>query len=328
MPQSRSRVRPLAIAVLAALAVCASRPARAEIKDRVAAVVNGQPITLSEVNERVAQEVRQLVASGLTGAELEKQADDYRHRGLDQLIDERLVESEATANEIDVTEDTLQGQIEALAKQNHMDVAQFKEAVEAQGTSFETLRDSLRRQALEAMLLQFKVKPRKVSDEEVQAAYSQENANPEVELKLRNIFIPEGATPEAQANSLAMAQKADERLRAGEAFAVVARDLSTAPSARDGGDLGYLRRGTLWPDADRAVWALKTGERTAVIHDQSHDPAGYHIFLVEERRPIPARPLSEVQEEIRTRLANESIFKERENYLRSLRKGAQIDIKL
>jgi len=324
----RPTFRAVAAAALAALALGA-RPAAAEIKDRIAAVVNGQPITFSEVNERVSQELRQLEQAGIAGAELQRQGDDLRKRGLDQLIDERLVESEATTNEIDVTEEELQRQIEALAKQNRMDVTTFKEAVEAQGTSFDSLRDSLRRQALELRLLQFKVKPRKVSDEEVQAAYAQENANPEYEIRLRNIFIPEGSTAAEQAAAGDKANKAVARIRAGEEFAAVAHDLSSAPSARDGGDLGFLRRGTLWPEADRAVWELKVGEMTPLIHDQSREPAGYHLFLVAERRPIPPRPLSaEVQEEIRAKLANDSILKERESYLRSLRKAAQIDVKL
>ena len=324
----RPTFRAVAAAALAALALGA-RPAAAEIKDRIAAVVNGQPITFSEVNERVSQELRQLEQAGIAGAELQRQGDDLRKRGLDQLIDERLVESEATTNEIDVTEEELQRQIEALAKQNRMDVTTFKEAVEAQGTSFDSLRDSLRRQALELRLLQFKVKPRKVSDEEVQAAYAQENANPEYEIRLRNIFIPEGNTPEKQAAAQALADKAMARLHAGEDFAEVAREVSVAPSAHDGGDLGFLRRGTLWPDADKAVWALKAGEVTQLIHDQTREPAGFHIFLVAERRPVPPRPLTaEVQEELRAKLANESILKERENYLRSLRKTAQIDVKL
>ncbi len=322
------KLRPLA--ALAALSLSfAGAPARADIKDRVAAVVNGQPITLSEVNDRVSQEVRQLQGTGLPPAELQRQTDDLRHRGLDQLIDERLVESEATSNELDVTEEELQRQIEALARQNKMDVVQFKEAVESEGHSFDSLREALRRQALEGKLLQFKVKPRKVSDDEVRAVWSQENANPEYEIHLRNIFIPEGKTPAEQAKSEQLASQAVARIKAGEDFGAVARALSLAPSAREGGDLGFLRRGTLWPEADRAVWALKDGEVTPLIHDQSREPGGYHLFQVTERRPTPPRPLTaEVTEEIRGRLANDSILKERDNYLRSLRKTAQIDVKL
>ncbi len=323
--------RPLAasIAIAASTLSLLAAPARADIKDRVAAVVNGQPITLSEVNERVAQELRQLGGTGLGAAEQARQENELRHRGLDQLIDERLVESEATTDELDVTEEELQRQIEALAKQNHMDVVQFKEAVEAQGTSFDSLRDALRRQALESKLLQFKVKPRKVSDDEVRTAYSAENATPEYEIHLRNIFIPEGKTPADQARAEQLANQAVARIKAGEDFGAVAHALSAAPSARDNGDLGFLRKGTLWPEADRAVWALKDGEVTPLIHDQSREPGGYHLFQVTERRAIPQRPLTaEVTEEIRQRLANDSILKERDNFLRSLRKSAQIDIKL
>ncbi len=292
-------------------------------------MVNGQPITLSEVNERVSQELRQLEQAGIAGAELQRQSDDLRKRGLDQLIDERLVESEATTNEIDVTEEELQRQIEALAKQNRMDVTTFKEAVEAQGTSFDSLRDSLRRQALELRLLQFKVKPRKVSDEEVQAAYAQENANPEYEIRLRNIFIPEGSTAAEQASAEEKANKAVARIRAG-------RGLRGGGARALLGALGARRRRPRLPAPRHALagGGLRglgaQGRRDDAAHPRPEPRAGrVPSLLVAERRPIPPRPLSaEVQEEIRAKLANESILKERESYLRSLRKAAQIDVKL
>src|SRR5207248_5459524 len=58
------------------------------------------------------------------------------------------------------------------------------------------------------------------------------------------------------------------------------------------------------------------------------DRGGYHIVMVEGRRAIAAKPLSEVQEELRNRLSNESVMKEREHYLAQLRKTAQIGEKL
>ena len=42
----------------------------------------------------------------------------------------------------------------------------------------------------------------------------------------------------------------------------------------------------------------------------------------------PPRPLSEVQEDLRNRLASDSVLKEREHYLSQLRKTAQVDEKL
>ena len=65
------------------------------------------------------------------------------------------------------------------------------------GISLETVRDSLKRQQLVLRLLQYKVKPRKVTDEEVQAAYSSMNKSAEFEVRARDIFIraPDGSTP-------------------------------------------------------------------------------------------------------------------------------------
>ncbi|HYY53408.1 MAG TPA: SurA N-terminal domain-containing protein, partial [Myxococcales bacterium] len=109
--------------------------ASAEIKDRIAAVVNGLPITLSEVEERVAPELAR-VPSGPSGAA--RRTEILKH-ALDQLIDEQLVASEASALGIDVTEDELQRLVEQLAKENHLDMAQFRQALAQQGMTIETV---------------------------------------------------------------------------------------------------------------------------------------------------------------------------------------------
>src|SRR5438477_4060630 len=64
---------------------------KAEIKDRIAAVVNGQPITLSDLEERLAPELARAPA-GPAGV---AQRDQDLRTGLEAMIDERLVESEA-----------------------------------------------------------------------------------------------------------------------------------------------------------------------------------------------------------------------------------------
>jgi peptidyl-prolyl cis-trans isomerase SurA len=298
---------------------------RAEIKERIAAVVNGQPVTLSEVEERVGPELARL-PPGPAG---EAQRKELLRRGLEQLIDERLVESEASALGLDIPEDEIQHLIDQLAKQNNMDTAQFRDAIAAQGISFDTVRDTLRRQQLMMRLLQYKVKPRKVSDEEVQAAYATMTAEGEVEVRARHIFIsaPDGATPARLKAAEEKAQLAFKRVQGGETFAKVARDLSDGPTAREGGDMGYFKRGQLQPALDKAAFSLQPGQMSGLIRTTG-EHGGWHILLVEDRRKVAAKPLAEVQEEIRTRLAGDSIIKEREHYLASLRKSAQIDVKL
>ncbi|MGZ6123327.1 MAG: peptidylprolyl isomerase [Myxococcales bacterium] len=299
--------------------------ARAEIKDRIAAVVNGQPITLSELQERVAPELAR-VPPGPTGA---SQRDKVLHQGLDQMIDERLVESEATNLGIEVADDEVTHLVEQLAKQNNLNMDQFRAALTQQGITLETVRESLKRQQLVLRLLQYKVKPRKVSDEEVQAAYASMNKSGDYEVRARHIFVasPDGVPAVAETRAKAKAELAIKRIRAGESFAKVARDLSEGPGAAEGGDLGYFSRGQMLQAIEEAAFRLKPGEVSDLIRTTG-ERGGWHIVEVEDKRQVAPRPLSEVQEEIRNRLSNESVMKEREHYLAQLRKTSQVDVKL
>jgi peptidyl-prolyl cis-trans isomerase SurA len=298
---------------------------RAELKDRIAAIVNGQPILLSDVEDRIGPELARLMTQPAT-PQREKDRDGLLHRGLSEMVDEKLIETEAASLGLTVSEEELQRALEQLARQQNMELADFRQALAQQGISWETARDTVRRQTLMAEVLRFKVKARKVSDEEVQAAYATETANPQHEVRARHIFVatPPSSTPGQQTAALSRAEQALRRVKSGETFALVAREMSEGPTAKQGGDLGYFRRGLMLPAIEQAAFSLKPGEISPVIKTSS----GYHIVMVEDRRAIPAKPLADVKENIRERLAGESVFKERENYLATLRKTAQIDEKL
>jgi len=304
--------------------LCAAA-ARAEIKERIAAVVNGQPILLSDVEERVGPELARVMQQA-AGAHRDKERADLLHRGLTELVDEKLIESEASSLGLTVSEEELQRALEQLARQQGMEVADFRQALEQQGIAWESARDTVRRQTLMAEVLRFKVKARKVSDEEVQSAYATEAQNAQHEVRARHIFVPvpQNASAAQQAAAQARAERALQRVKAGETFALVAREMSEGPTAKQGGDLGYFRRGLMLPAIEQAAFSLKPGEVSPVIRTSS----GYHLVLVEDRRAIPPKPLADVKEEIRNRLGSDSVFKERENYLATLRKTAQIDEKL
>jgi len=299
--------------------------ARAESKERIAAIVNGQPVLLSDVEDRIAPELARVMQRP-PGPQRDKERAALLHRGLTELVDEKLIESEATSLGLTVSEDELQRALEQLARQQGMDLADFRQALEQQGIPWDTARDAVRRQTLMAEVLRYKVKPRKVTDEEVQAAYATEAQNSQYEVRARHIFVPvpQNATSAQQAAAHAKAEQALSRVKAGETFALVAREMSEGPTAKQGGDLGYFRRGLMLPAIEQAAFALNPGEVSPVIRTSS----GFHIVLVEDRRAIPPRPLAEVKEELRSRLASDSVFKERENYLATLRKTAQIDEKL
>src|SRR5947199_219406 len=83
-----------------------------------------------------------------------------------------------------------------------------------QGITWEQARDIVRRQQLTSQVLRFKVKPRNVSDAEVQAAYAARTKDAEYEVHARDIFIstPDHATPAQLAAGRAKAEQALKRI--------------------------------------------------------------------------------------------------------------------
>jgi parvulin-like peptidyl-prolyl isomerase len=80
----------------------------------------------------------------------------------------------------------------------------------------------------------------------------------------------------------AEAQRALARVRAGENFAKVAREMSEdAASADKGGDLGWFPRDIMPPEFDVVAFSLEPGEISAIVEI----PPGYHVIQVLERDP-------------------------------------------
>jgi parvulin-like peptidyl-prolyl isomerase len=111
------------------------------------------------------------------------------------------------------------------------------------------------------------------------------------------IRAPEGAS---RADARKKALQARERIKKGEDFGAVAREVSEDPtSAAKGGDLGELTRGAVVKEFGDAAFAIPIGE----ISEPVETRFGYHILRVDERKPERLRPLEECTEEIRGVLA-------------------------
>jgi peptidyl-prolyl cis-trans isomerase C len=100
-------------------------------------------------------------------------------------------------------------------------------------------------------------------------------------------------------------QKAEEvkqQLEDGGDFAELARQYSQDPgSAENGGDLGCLGQGETVPPFEEAAFGADEGEIVGPVKTQF----GYHVLEITEKKPQQARPLSEVESQIRSQLASE-----------------------
>jgi len=114
------------------------------------------------------------------------------------------------------------------------------------------------------------------------------------------------------------AKKIVARLKGGEDFAKIAKEVSKDPgSGAEGGDLGFFTQDRMVPEFATAAFALKAGEVSAPVKTQF----GWHVIKLEERRvrPLPAF------DQIKDRVAQSLAARAQQDYLTKLRKDAKID---
>jgi peptidyl-prolyl cis-trans isomerase SurA len=131
---------------------------------------------------------------------------------------------------------------------------------------------------------------------------------------------------EAQAELEAAKATADsllDQLHKGAKFADLAKKYSDGPSAKDGGDLSYFKRGTLSKELEDKVFALKAGDVTDVIRTKQ----GYVILQTTEHQTAGIPPFKEVEPRIQDALYMQKLQPALRAFLTTLREEAYIDIK-
>lgn len=117
--------------------------------DRIVAVVDESPITLSEVRARSRPHLRQLKESSGNKPPAPAALDTLYNEMLQRIIDERLVASEADAHHLSVTSDEIDKALEHVAAGNKLTVEQLLAEVDKMGMSRTDYRDEVRRQLLD-----------------------------------------------------------------------------------------------------------------------------------------------------------------------------------
>ena len=273
-------MRKLLLAIF--LAAAAVAPARAlTLVDRIVAVVNKDVITSSELYEAVGMAERQLRRQGTPApqrAVLERQM-------LERLILDKAQLQLARETGLRVDELQVDRAVERIAQSNKMTLADFRRALEADGVSFDSFRDDVRRQMIMTRLREREVDNRvQVSDTEVDLFLEQLKSRPaegeEYNIAHVLVRVPEQASPERIREARARAEQAASEARAGEPFARVAASYSDAPDALQGGNLGWRSHERLPDLFASALAAMKPGEVSNVLRS----PAGFHVLKLLDRR--------------------------------------------
>jgi len=305
--------------------------AKAELVDRVAAVVNRDVIALSEVEKRAAPELARMAQAERDPAKRSELRTRIIKGSLDALIGEKLMEEQIQELGLGVTDAELEAAMADVRRQNNAtEEGQFERLLASEGFTLAAYKDFLRKQMGRMKLVQMRVTPKvKVSEEDLKAAYTQYSKleTGDSEVHARHILVQ--VDPSAPAEKVEAARKKAEALAAearkpGVDFAALAKAKSEGPSAADGGDLGYFKRGVMVPAFERVAFSLNEGEVSEPVRTQF----GWHILKVEEKRAVDVAPFEQVKGELEAKLKMQKTEKYVEQYVQELRQKASVEVKM
>ncbi|MEN3112791.1 peptidylprolyl isomerase [Uliginosibacterium paludis] len=254
--------------------------------DRVAAVVNDDVITASELRSRLAQVEHQLAGQGTPLPP----ASQLRQQVLERMVLERIQLERARQMNVTVDDASLDRAIQRIAEQNRVTLAEMPKLVEKEGMSWAQFRDSIRNEIIMVRLREREIEPRlSVSDAEIEAAMTAGNESPAGrEYLISHIFLAarDGATPEQWMALGARADALMKQINAGEDFGKLAASYSSSQDAMQGGSLDWRpieRIPSVFADQ---LAGMKKGQVSRVLRTTS----GLHVFkLVDQRDQAPKK---------------------------------------
>ncbi len=310
-----------------ALALLCASAAQARVVEKIAAVVGGDVILQSEVEERVAPLMVD-IASIADPTQRAARAAALRRQVLERMIDEQLLMQQASELKLSVSPEEVDRAVDQIKKDYGLTDTQLRDELRKQGLSLAAYRQNTKREILRFRVLNIVVGSKvNISDSDVQNYYDRHMKAANVQVRASHIFvaIPEAADAATVQEKEKLAKSLLARAQSGEDFAKLAREYSEDAATRtEGGDLGWFGRDILPKPIEELVFSMKAGEvRGPVRADR-----GFHVIKMVGQRAEAAKPLAEMQDEIRVQLRQREMERQTKLHLADLRKKNLVDIRL
>lgn len=200
-----------------------------------------------------------------------------KQMGLDQqirnmLVQEKVVAADLTKNNVTITDEEVKKKLDEMKLQLGGEEG-YNKMLEANGMKADQYEKLIKNSYLLEKHQSWYIENNSPTDEEIKT-YFDENKDTLISVVTSHILV--GSEDEAKA--------ALERVKGGEDFATVAKELSTDPgSAANGGDLGAVTKGKMVPEFEKAAFDLGVNE----ISEPVQSEFGWHIIKVTEKKDTP-----------------------------------------
>lgn len=328
MTESRTFPRLLLFSSIT-IAICfAAGIAQAKLVEKVAAVVNGEVITKTELDQ-AAKDTSNNIRKNTPPSELDEKLKEARQRILDEMIDELLIAQKAEELQLNVSEQEIDTAIGTISSGNNMSVAELYKELERTGVDREEYRRKLAKQIRRSKLINYEIQSKIViSEDKARDYYEKEYTRQETPkgYHLLQIGITWG-TPKSASATKEQAEQRIEGLRKlaldGQDFRELAESFSELPSANDGGDIGFFTEQEMAKSMREIITDLEPGRISRII--ENGNSFQFYQLLVKNLDGTPVfAPFPDVKEKIIDLLRQEELEKRHEQWLKEIKEQAII----
>jgi peptidyl-prolyl cis-trans isomerase SurA len=314
----------LTVCGLALLPICCAAFAQEpQVVDGMAAIVNSEVITFSQVRQLSAPRER-LLRSQFTAQELENKIKEARQFALKDLIDRRLIIQAFKKESFQIPDHIVDQRVHDIIRENFGgDRNTFIKTLEAQNYSLGEFKEKELERIMVQAMRSHNVKTNMIASptkiEDYYRKHREEFTSKE-EIKLRMIMISgQKDTGNAQAQK-ALSEEVLGRLASGAEFEQTAQLYSEDSTRENGGDWGWIGRNTIAAPLEKFALNMPVGRISNII-----DYAGnYYILKVEDKRGGSTKSLAEARGDIEKKLIQDEAQQIQERWIASLRKKAYI----
>ena len=251
-------------------------PALAQVAEGVAAVVNDEVISTFDVRQRM----RMIISSSRVKPD-EKTLVRIQQQALRGLIDERLQLQESQKFDIKVDQSEIDQAITRIARQNNVTLEDVKNDLRKSGISPTTLESQIRSEIAWQILVNGRYGSRvRVSNNQIAESKSRMEAALSKPQYLISEVLLESPSPEQDPMIYQGALSLIKQMRDGAPFQAVAQQFSSAPSAAQGGDVGWVHKADLPEAIQSALDQMKPG----TISPPIKVPGGYYLIALRDRK--------------------------------------------
>ncbi len=288
--------------------------------NRVVAVVNGEPITLHELEIHSLPAFARARINPNDPAN-KAQVDEILRQTLEEAIIDKLIAHEAERYGMTVTEEEIDAEIENIMQRNNVkSPVEFERALTVQGLDMDSFRTRMRNNLINSRLTNQMVSRQiLVSNADIEKYYN-ENKEDYVDCSVdMQILVFPPNMPPADVASLTKA------IRDGKiSFAEAVQKISIGPATNDGGKVSNASWMTMSPEVQEALLNTPLNELSGVI-----DAGGQSLLLIPLRLGEPVqRTLEEMRPEIEAALKAPLAEARFNEYVEQLRIKAVIDVRL